>query len=80
MTRDEFMGHAADAAYLGDASLLEGYVTSIFGEIDLLRAEQARLRARIESMEESMSMACEEPPTGCECAGCMYARERGGCK
>lgn len=38
------------------------------------------LEARIEQMMESMSMACEEPPTGCECAGCSYAREKGGAK
>lgn len=36
------------------------------------------LEARVASMQESMMMACEEPPTGCQCAGCSYARERGG--
>jgi hypothetical protein len=27
---------------------------------------------------ESLSMACETPPEGCDCAGCSYAREKGG--
>jgi len=41
-------------------------------------AKRDALEARIASMQESMSMACEEPPTNCECAGCSYAREKGG--
>jgi hypothetical protein len=41
-------------------------------------AERDAMKARIASMMESMSMACEEPPTNCECAGCSYAREKGG--
>jgi hypothetical protein len=44
----------------------------------MLMDEAAKLRERIASMQESMSMACEEPPTNCECAGCSYAREKGG--
>ena len=44
----------------------------------MLMDEAAKLRERIASMQESMSMACEEPRTGCECAGCSYAREKGG--
>jgi hypothetical protein len=47
-------------------------------ERDEARAEVERLRARIASMQESMMMSCEEPPTGCQCAGCSYAREKGG--
>jgi hypothetical protein len=41
-------------------------------------AERDAMKARIASMMESMSMACEEPPANCECAGCSYAREKGG--
>lgn len=41
-------------------------------------AERDAMKDRIASMQESMSMACEEPPTNCECAGCSYAREKGG--
>ena len=41
-------------------------------------AERDAMKARITSMVESMSMACEEPPTNCACAGCRYAREKGG--
>lgn len=40
--------------------------------------QAARALARQPELFESMSMSCEEPPTGCECAGCMYAREKGG--
>lgn len=47
-------------------------------ERNALRAKVEELEARIASMQESMMMACEEPPTGCQCAGCSYARERGG--
>lgn len=45
-----------------------------------LDAERERdaLKERIARMMESISMACEEPPTNCECAGCSYAREKGG--
>jgi len=41
-------------------------------------SEKMTLEARIASMQESMSMACEEPPTNCECAGCSYSREKCG--
>lgn len=40
--------------------------------------ERDALKARVASMMESMSMSCEEPPAKCECAGCSYAREKGG--
>jgi hypothetical protein len=40
--------------------------------------ERDALKERIARMMESISMACEEPRTGCECAGCSYAREKGG--
>lgn len=45
---------------------------------EVAERERDALKARVERMTESMSMACEEPRTGCECAGCSYARERGG--
>lgn len=31
-----------------------------------------------DDVSESLSMACETPATGCECAGCSYAREKSG--
>lgn len=37
--------------------------------------EHAALKQRVAELEESNSMACEEPPSGCECPGCSYARE-----
>jgi hypothetical protein len=43
-----------------------------------VEAEGDALKARVASMMESMSMSCEEPPANCECAGCSYAREKGG--
>ena len=43
-----------------------------------VEAERDALKARVASMMESMSMSCEEPPANCECAGCSYAREKGG--
>lgn len=39
MTREEFMKHAADAAYLGDTSALRGYVGEVFDELERLREE-----------------------------------------
>jgi hypothetical protein len=45
MTFEEFMRHAADAAYLGDESPLEGYAREVFAERDAARAEVERLRA-----------------------------------
>lgn len=40
------------------------------------RAEGAReAQQRIEELEESRSMSCENPPENCDCAGCLYADE-----
>ncbi len=47
-------------------------------ESALAKALRDALKERIARMMESISMACEEPRTGCECAGCSYAREKGG--
>lgn len=47
-------------------------------EVYRLRAEVARLRREVTQYEESASMACEEPPPSCRCAGCSLARDRGG--
>lgn len=38
--------------------------------------QAASALARQSELFESMRMACEEPPPKCECAGCMYAREK----
>lgn len=40
-------------------------------------AEVARLRDLCSRWEDSASMACENPPAGCECPGCSLAREGG---
>lgn len=41
-------------------------------------AEVTALRARVEALEESAEMACIDPRAGCDCAGCLYARAKGG--
>jgi hypothetical protein len=41
------------------------------------RAEVARLRERVTLLEWNNEAGCENTPTrGCECPGCMTARER----
>lgn len=54
-------------------------------EVETLRAEAALMReqlaaatARVEELEESAAMACQSPADDCDCAGCLYAAERGG--
>jgi hypothetical protein len=38
------------------------------------KAEGTReAQQRIEELEESRSMSCENPPENCDCAGCLYA-------
>ena len=55
MTLEEFMKHAADAAYMGDADLLAGYAREVFGELDGARQENQRLRDRVSELEHPMS-------------------------
>lgn len=40
--------------------------------------QAAAALARQPELFESMRMSCEEPPSKCECAGCMYSREKSG--
>jgi len=49
MTFEDFMRHAADAAYLGDESGLAAYARKVFAERDAARAEVDRLRADVYS-------------------------------
>ena len=53
-------------------------VPRLVDEIHRLRAEVSRLQREVARYEESASMACEEPPPSCRCAGCSLARDRGG--
>lgn len=46
--------------------------------IDMYERFVRALKVRVGHMMESMSMACEEPPSGCQCAGCSYSREKAG--
>lgn len=43
---------------------------------DGLAAKVAELEAELVTWKESASMACEEPASECDCAGCSYAREK----
>jgi hypothetical protein len=47
-------------------------------EAALLREQLAAMTARVEELEESAAMACQSPADDCDCAGCLYAAERGG--
>lgn len=52
----------------------------IHGCVDRLRSEIEALKARVAELEDAASMACECPPSGCDCAGCRYADEKHGVK
>jgi hypothetical protein len=43
--------------------------------IAALETENARLKVDLEDVRRSNEMACENPPSGCDCPGCSYARE-----
>lgn len=57
---------------------LSAQVQAVETERDTLATEVDRLRAKVEDLQEHAQMACEAPQDGCDCAGCSYARERGG--
>ncbi len=44
--------------------------------VPMLVAEVRRLRALTDEWERSAELACENPPSGCDCPGCSLARER----
>ena len=46
MTFEEFMHRAADAAYLGDESPLEGCAREVFAERDAARGDAERIRQK----------------------------------
>lgn len=47
-------------------------------EIVSYAREARKASERLPEMSEALSMSCETPPARCECAGCSYAREKGG--
>ena len=51
MTREEFMKHAADAAYLGDTSALRVYAQQIFAERDEARSMLLDADSHIEELK-----------------------------
>lgn len=61
MTLEEFMKHAADAAYMGDADLLEGYAREVFDERDAAREELARVLALYEKLRDGASRSIARP-------------------
>lgn len=56
MTREEFMKHAADAAYLGDTSALRVYVGEVFDEVAFM--ERQRIVAWIRAKHALGSLDC----------------------
>jgi hypothetical protein len=70
--------HEALAASLELNLRLEAKLREVTADAMRLAEERDDLKARVASMMESMSMSCENPPTGCDCAGCSYAQEKGG--
>lgn len=80
---------AAYVAEFGDAGGMDPHaieqdgwarpVAEVFGhaseDLSAALAEIERLRALVDQWERSASMACENPPAGCECPGCVQARE-----
>lgn len=66
----------AAAEHEGDDARAE--VETLRAEAALLREKLAAATTRVEELEESTAMACQSPADGCDCAGCLYAAERGG--
>jgi hypothetical protein len=54
-----------------------GEVASV-DEVVTHARECASAFAQREEIVEALIMSCETPPPGCQCAGCSYAREKGG--
>ena len=44
-------------------------------EVERLRVALAKIAADLDTHRATHGMACEEPAVGCECAGCVCARE-----
>ena len=55
-------------------------VCALRAQLRDLRAERDALRIRILELDDSNAMACECPTANCDCAGCSYAREKGGAR
>lgn len=54
------------------------HAEALTARCEVVERERDALKVRVGHMMESMSMACEEPPAGCQCAGCSYSREKAG--
>ena len=69
----------ADCERLGaDCDDALAVIETLRAEAALLREKLAAATTRVEELEESTAMACQSPADGCDCAGCLYAAERGG--
>jgi hypothetical protein len=67
------MLNALDAAERERAEL-----ETLRAEAALMREQLAAMTAQVEELEESAQSACQSPADDCDCAGCLYAAERGG--
>jgi len=73
--RDEARAYAEDRN--DEANKLQRFLNMAATERDEARAEVERLRERVTLLEWNNEAGCENTPTrGCECPGCMTARER----
>lgn len=54
-----------------------GAVASLKEVLDCA-VEAVRKANKWDDVQDSLNMACENPPPRCECPGCSYAREKGG--
>jgi len=79
MTLEEFMKHAADAAYMGDADLLEGYAREVFDELERTRAALERVtRERDFAREKKFAAGTASRTHAAESARALAKREEKG--
>ena len=79
MTLKDFMKHAADAAYMGDASLLEAYAREVFDELERTRAALDRVTRERDFARERKFMPRPASPThAAESARALAKREEKG--
>lgn len=81
--------HRARADFIALADALGMVSRDDTGRIGMVASVEEAVYAAVEAVrkankwddvQESLDMACENPPPNCECPGCSYAREKGGAK
>jgi hypothetical protein len=79
MTLEEFMKHAADAAYMGDAGLLRAHAREVFDELDRTRAALDRVtRERDFARETKFAPRSANRTHAAESARALAKREEKG--